>query len=130
MGRGPQSWIRCPQDIALGRFAPPRRGLRIRQERARSGLFFYDGAAHRLELLRRGAIARQIVKYLAGQKWFGGAAFVVFMTAVFSRTQWKYHYARAYRAVLMEAGHLCQTFASLLRGWVSLRFAPLPSTTL
>ena len=35
---------------------------------------------------------------------------MVFMTAVFARTRWKYDYARAYRAVLIEAGHLCQTF--------------------
>src|SRR5215469_11582166 len=32
------------------------------------------------------------------------------MTAVFARTMWKYRRARAYRVVLLEAGHLCQTF--------------------
>jgi SagB-type dehydrogenase family enzyme len=32
------------------------------------------------------------------------------LSAVFARTRWKYDYARAYRAVLIEAGHLCQTF--------------------
>jgi SagB-type dehydrogenase family enzyme len=32
------------------------------------------------------------------------------MTAVFARTMWKYDRARAYRVVLLEAGHLCQTF--------------------
>ena len=47
---------------------------------------------------------------LADQQWYGSAAFVVFLTAVFARTQWKYDYARAYRAVLIEAGHLCQSF--------------------
>jgi SagB-type dehydrogenase family enzyme len=76
----------------------------------RSGLYHYNGADHRLELLRRGAGSRQITEYLANQYWYGGAAFVVFMTAVFARTRWKYDYARAYRAVLIEAGHLCQTF--------------------
>jgi SagB-type dehydrogenase family enzyme len=76
----------------------------------RSGLYHYNGANHRLELLRRGAGSRQITDYLANQFWYGGAAFVVFMTAVFARTRWKYDYARAYRAVLIEAGHLCQTF--------------------
>ena len=45
-----------------------------------------------------------------GQWWFGGAGAVVLMTAVFARTQWKYEAPRAYRAVLMEAGHVCQTF--------------------
>jgi SagB-type dehydrogenase family enzyme len=76
----------------------------------RSGLYHYSAADHRLELLRRGAESRQITEYLANQFWYGGAAFVVFMTAVFARTRWKYDYARAYRAVLIEAGHLCQTF--------------------
>jgi SagB-type dehydrogenase family enzyme len=75
-----------------------------------AGLYHYNAADHRLELLRRGANALRITDYLANQWWYGGAAFVVFMTAVFSRTQWKYDYARAYRAVLIEAGHLCQTF--------------------
>ena len=32
------------------------------------------------------------------------------MTAVFARTMWKYRRARAYRVVLLETGHLCQTF--------------------
>jgi SagB-type dehydrogenase family enzyme len=76
----------------------------------RSGLYHYSAADHRLELLRREANSRQITEYLANQWWYGGAAFVVFMTAVFARTRWKYNYARAYRAVLIEAGHLCQTF--------------------
>jgi SagB-type dehydrogenase family enzyme len=75
-----------------------------------SGIYHYNAADHRLELLRRGANSRQITDYLANQYWYGSTAFVVFMTAVFARTQWKYDYARAYRAVLIEAGHLCQTF--------------------
>ncbi len=75
-----------------------------------AGIYHYSGADHRLELLRRGASSREITDYLANQYWYGGAAFVVFMTAVFARTRWKYDYARAYRAVLIEAGHLCQTF--------------------
>ena len=35
------------------------------------------------------------------------------MTAVFARQMWRYPYARAYRAVLLDAGHLCQTFCLL-----------------
>ena len=38
------------------------------------------------------------------------AAALFLMTAVFRRTMWKYHLARAYRVVLLDAGHLCQTF--------------------
>jgi SagB-type dehydrogenase family enzyme len=43
------------------------------------------------------------------------------MTAVFDRVQWRYPYARAYRAILAESGHLCQTFCLLA---TSLGLAP------
>ena len=75
-----------------------------------AGFYHYNAADHHLELLRRGGTSRDIAKLLANQEWYGSAAFVVFLTAVFARTRWKYDYARAYRAVLIEAGHLCQTF--------------------
>jgi SagB-type dehydrogenase family enzyme len=88
-------------------------------EGLRAGLYHYNPEGHRLEFLRRRASSRQITEYLANQYWFGGAAFVVFMTAVFARTRWKYDYARAYRAVLIEAGHLCQTFC-LTATWLGL----------
>src|SRR4029077_18396672 len=48
--------------------------------------------------------------YCADQSWFAGAAALFIMTAVFARTMWKYGRARAYRVVLLETGHLCQTF--------------------
>jgi SagB-type dehydrogenase family enzyme len=84
-----------------------------------AGLYHYNSAGHRLELIRRGATSRQITRLLVNQWWYGEAGFIVFMTAVFARTQWKYEYARAYRAVLMEAGHLCQTFC-LTATWLGL----------
>lgn len=83
------------------------------------GLYHYDSERHHLELLRRGATSRQITNYLAGQWWFSNAAALFLMTAVFPRTQWKYHSPRAYRVVLIEAGHLCQTFC-LVATWLGL----------
>jgi nitroreductase len=44
---------------------------------------------------------------------------VFFFTAVFPREFWRYTYPRAYRAVLIEAGHLCQTFC-LTATWLGL----------
>jgi len=41
------------------------------------------------------------------------------MTAVFARTMWKYPKSRAYRVVLLDAGHLCQTFC-LVATWLGL----------
>ena len=56
---------------------------------------------------------------LGGQTWFKDAAAVFFMTAVFAREQWRYSSPRAYRAVLIDAGHLCQTFC-LVATWLEL----------
>ncbi len=83
------------------------------------GIYHYAAGAHRLELLRRGATKAQIVRYLNGQEYFGNAAALVLMTAVFARTQWKYPGSRAYRVVLIDAGHVCQTFC-LAATWLGL----------
>jgi SagB-type dehydrogenase family enzyme len=83
------------------------------------GVYHYDAVGHRLQQIGKGVSSAHIQTLLAGQWWFRGAAFVVFLTAIFHRTQWKYDYARAYRAVLAETGHLCQTFC-LTATWLGL----------
>jgi SagB-type dehydrogenase family enzyme len=93
--------------------------LALRVKGLPSGLYHYAAGTHRLELLRRGATPAEVVHYLNGQWWFGGAAAVVLMTAVFARTQWKYPAPRAYRIVLIDAGHVCQTFC-LVATWLGL----------
>lgn len=95
--------------------------LALRVDGLRRGLYHYDAAAHRLEHLRPHTSARELVGLLNGQSWFGGAALGLIMTAVFRRTQWEYQASRAYRAVLIEAGHVCQTFCLLA---TSLGLAP------
>ena len=82
------------------------------------GLYHYAADGHCLELLRPGATSRQLATYVT-QPWFGSAAALVLMTAVFPRKQWLYQYARAYRTVLLEAGHFCQTFC-LVATWLDL----------
>jgi len=83
------------------------------------GLYHYAADRHRLELLRSGARPSQVASYLPGQGWYASAAALILMTAVFARTQWKYPFPRAYRAVLIEAGHGCQTFC-LAATWLGL----------
>ena len=85
----------------------------------KKGIYHYNGDQHRLELVKKGATKKQMTSYLAGQDWFSHAPVVVLMTAVFTRTQWKYKFPRAYRVVLAEAGHLCQTFC-LTAAWLGL----------
>jgi SagB-type dehydrogenase family enzyme len=83
------------------------------------GLYHYNAADHRLELLHKRVSAERTSNYLNGQWWAGKAAAVVLMTAVFARPQWKYPASRAYRIVLIDAGHLCQTFC-LVATWLGL----------
>jgi nitroreductase len=41
------------------------------------------------------------------------------MSAVFERNQWKYPDSAAYRTVILDAGHMCQTFC-LTATWLGL----------
>jgi SagB-type dehydrogenase family enzyme len=83
------------------------------------GLYHYNAATHRLELLHKRVSPARTSSYLNGQTWCGGAAAVVLMTAVFARQQWKYRGPRAYRIMLIDAGHVCQTFC-LVATWLGL----------
>lgn len=91
------------------------------------GLYHYAADTHTLERLKRGSGARQVARYLPGQPWFTSAGALLLMTAVFPREQWRYDTPRAYRAVLIEAGHLCQTFCLLA---TSLGLAPFSTMAL
>jgi SagB-type dehydrogenase family enzyme len=83
------------------------------------GLYHYAADQHALELLRSGLARRDVRKYLPNQPGFESAAALVLMTSVFERVQWKYEFGRAYRVILAEAGHLCQTFC-LTATWLGL----------
>jgi SagB-type dehydrogenase family enzyme len=78
-----------------------------------SGLYHYDVKQDELRRLRRGDFRAAAVRAASGQRWIGQAAFLCVMTAVFSRTLWKYAFETAYRVLWLDAGHLCQTFALL-----------------
>jgi len=92
-----------------------------------AGLYHYDGSRHRMNLLTRHARRVRVQRYLPTQFWYEGAAVLVFFTAVSARYLWKYTYARAYRALLIEAGHQCQTFCLVA---TSLGLAPFCSMAL
>lgn len=93
--------------------------LALRVQGLAPGLYHYDTRCHCLELLCRGRFAKRAVEYCGGQSHAGKAAALFLMTAVFPRTMWKYRVARAYRVVLIDAGHLCQTFL-LTATWLGL----------
>jgi SagB-type dehydrogenase family enzyme len=83
------------------------------------GLYHYDARRHRLERLRKGEMQSKAFQYCAGQSHARNAAALFIMTAVLPRVMWKYPFARAYRVVLLDAGHLCQTFC-LTATWLGL----------
>ena len=74
------------------------------------GLYHYAGDDHVLERLEALPAKPSLLRYLPSQPWFEQAAVVVFFAALMERSLWRYPYARAYRSLLIEAGHLCQTF--------------------
>jgi SagB-type dehydrogenase family enzyme len=84
------------------------------------GIYHYSPLDHRLARLKRGARST-IERHLPGQAWYGKASILVLITAVFARTAWKYPSPRAYRDVLLEAGHFCQTFCLIA---TALNLAP------
>ncbi len=83
------------------------------------GVYRYAADTHRLERIARGATRRRIERYLPTQEWYANASALFLITAVIPRTQWKYRFSRAYKAVLAEAGHLCQNLC-LTATWLGL----------
>jgi SagB-type dehydrogenase family enzyme len=84
--------------------------MALRVAGLKRGIYHYQAKNHRLALMPAKASARLATACCVGQSYFGAAAALFFMTAVFARTMWKYDIPRAYRVVLLETGHLCQTF--------------------
>lgn len=133
---GVQAWL---QDRHGGRVAlktSPSGGARhalelytvvLNVEGLARGLYHYACDRHALHLIDRSVPARAVERYLPTQYWFNGASALVFFAAVYSRVQWRYTHARAYRAPLIEAGHLCQTFCLTA---TSLGLAPFSSMAL
>lgn len=76
-----------------------------------AGLYHYRPDRHRLDLVREGCTAQDIGRFLPRQSGYRRASIVCVLSSVLARVRWRYPHGRAYRVVLMEAGHLGQTFA-------------------
>ncbi|HEY8212460.1 MAG TPA: putative peptide maturation dehydrogenase [Myxococcaceae bacterium] len=78
------------------------------------GLYHYHPVAHALEPVRALAAAEAAElasRFVARQSWFAGAPWHVVLVCRFARNFWKYrNHPKAYRAVILDAGHLSQTF--------------------
>ena len=119
---GVQYWIDVPGQGRIALKTAPSGGARHPVElyvlswRIRGlpkGLYHYAADTHSLELVKAGLDSSRIPKYLPEGDYFRGACALIIFTAVYERDIWRYKYSRAYRAPLVEAGHLCQTFCLL-----------------
>ena len=84
-----------------------------------AGTYHYCPDTHSLACLSEGEPATVLETCFTHQEEFASAPAVIFMTSVFERVQWRYRFPRAYRVILLEAGHFCQTFC-LVATWLDL----------
>jgi SagB-type dehydrogenase family enzyme len=87
----------------------------------KAGIYHYRADRHELERVHGPVSLERMRAYVPKSEYFAKASAMVFFTAVFERQLWRYPYSRAYRAALIEAGHVCQTF---LLAATSLGLAP------
>lgn len=79
------------------------------------GLYHYHAGDAALEPLPCDAVGSEALqalaqRFVAGQYWFAGAHVQVILAPRFRRSFWKYrNHAKAYRAMILDAGHLSQT---------------------
>ena len=79
----------------------------LRVKHLKTGLYHYDPEGHSLDVLRQRDESRQVARCMVQQDLVESAAAVIFITAIFARSTFKYG-DRGYRFILLEAGHLAQ----------------------
>ena len=88
--------------------------LAQRVEGLASGLYHYHPVKHTLapvKALSAEDAATLALTAVADQDWFADAPLMVILSARVERNFWKYrNHVKAYRAVLLDAGHLSQTW--------------------
>jgi len=71
------------------------------------GIYRYFVADHSLALVREGDFRHQMMRHALGEEMMEQASVVLVLSAVFERSAWRYR-ERAYRYILLEAGHISQ----------------------
>lgn len=91
--------------------------LAQRIEGVPAGLYHYHPVRHALEPLAAmdtTQTAELAMRMVADQDWFVDAPMLIVLAARVERNFWKYrNHAKAYRALLLDAGHLSQSFYTL-----------------
>jgi SagB-type dehydrogenase family enzyme len=134
LSAGVQRWVKAPIYGRIPLKTSPSGGSRHpielyvaawRVDGLPRGLYHYAADVHALERLPVGA-SQNPARYLPRNEYFARASALILLTAVFERQIWRYPYAKAYRAALIEAGHVGQTFCLLA---TSLGLAPFSLMT-
>ncbi|MGE8225813.1 MAG: putative peptide maturation dehydrogenase [Stenotrophomonas sp.] len=76
------------------------------------GLYRYLPESHALSRVEgnQEQLAQLAAQMVAGQHWFANAPVMVALVATYRRSYWKYrNHAKAYRALILDSGHLSQT---------------------
>ncbi len=72
-----------------------------------AGLYHYNASKNQLRFLREGDQTSRISEAVAYPDLIVGASVLIFITAIFERSVFKYG-DRGYRFILLEAGHVAQ----------------------
>ncbi|SDZ19050.1 putative peptide maturation dehydrogenase [Lysobacter sp. yr284] len=116
-----QAQVRVGEDtVFLKKHTPSGGGLHATEaylivrnvEGVAPGLYHYHPVAHALEPMPPPALplAQFAAQAVAGQHWFADAHALAVLAPRYARSFWKYRgHAKAYRALLLDVGHLSQT---------------------
>jgi SagB-type dehydrogenase family enzyme len=133
---GVERWLEVGEDRWVALKSSPSGGARhsieayllsFGTEGLENGTYHYCPDTHALSLLSLGASRDLLPKFIPAQPGFHNPAVFIVMTSVFARVQFKYQHPHAYRVVLLDAGHLSQTFALVA---TALGLAPFCSAAL
>lgn len=111
----PDAWVLKKASPSAGGLHPIEAYLLVQRiEGVPVGLYHYQPVNHALTLLRELSAqqaAALALKAVADQDWFADAPLMVVLAARVERNFWKYrNHAKAYRALMLDAGHLSQTW--------------------
>ena len=79
------------------------------------GIYHYNPVMNNIRLLQEGDQSRRISESLVQKDIAYGASLIIFITAMFNRSIFKYQ-DRGYRYILLEAGHVAQNINLVANG--------------
>lgn len=74
------------------------------------GIYYYRPQDHKLNLVKLGNLENQIINFNKKQFYSKGMAFGIYITVRLDKYWWKYKHSRSYRIMLLDVGHISQTF--------------------